>query len=284
MPEGPEIRRAADRIGKVLVGREIVEVYFGLPRLRRFASRIRGAVVTSVETRGKAMLTRFDSGYTLYSHNQLYGVWQTARRGRMPATGRSLRVALHTETRSALLYSASDIEVLNDRQIAEHPFLCRIGPDILDPLVGPAEVAQRLLEDGFRNRSLGSLYLDQAFMAGVGNYLRSEILFAAGVHFQDRPVDLNAAARLRIGRATLQLSRRSYRTRGVTLAPSLARALRNQGQPYDMYRFWVFGRQGLPCHRCSAPIKREAVSSRSLYHCPVCQRCASSQPDTVSSS
>jgi len=283
MPEGPEIRRAADRIARVLVGQEIVDVYIGLPGIRRFEPKLRGSTVTAIDTRGKAMLTRFDSGLTLYSHNQLYGVWLTARRDRPPETGRSLRVALHTATKSALLYSASEIEVLNDAQVAAHTFLNRIGPDILDPQVTPAEVAARMDERRFRNRTVGALYLDQSFMAGVGNYLRSEILFSAGVHYMDKPSDLAPGLRRGLARATLSLSRRSYRTRGVTLDPSLARSLRDQGLPYEQYRFWVFRREGLPCHTCGAPIECLTVSSRGLYYCPVCQRRASSHSETVSS-
>ena len=37
MPEGPEIRRAADRISAVLTGRQLHDVWFGLPRLVRFS-------------------------------------------------------------------------------------------------------------------------------------------------------------------------------------------------------------------------------------------------------
>ncbi len=115
MPEGPEIRLAADRVAKVLVGQQVEEARFGLQPLKRFEKRLAGQSVTAIDTHGKAMLTRFDNGLTLYSHNQLYGRWYTTRRPRMPKTNRSLRVALHTPTHSALLYSASDIEVLTER-------------------------------------------------------------------------------------------------------------------------------------------------------------------------
>lgn len=133
MPEGPEIRLAADKVARVLVGHIIVDAEFYLGRLSRFEKRLAGSAVTAVDTRGKAMLTRFDNGLTLYSHNQLYGKWFTMRRPRLPRTTRQLRVGLHTETHSALLYSASEIEVLTERSLKKHPFLCRVGPDILDP-------------------------------------------------------------------------------------------------------------------------------------------------------
>lgn len=279
MPEGPEIRLAADRIAKVLVGQRIVDAYFAFPQLRKYRKRIKGNVVTAVDTRGKAMLTRFDKGLTLYSHNQLYGIWLTALCDQPPKTGRSLRVALHTTTHSALLYSASDIEVLTDKQIAEHPFLKRIGPDILDRQISVADVTARLNEARFRGRSVGSLYLDQSFMAGVGNYLRSEILYTAGVHPADKPFVLDRSVRSRLARATLTISQRSYQTRGVTVTRSLVRSLRRQGLSYPQYRFWVFGREGLPCYACRTPIEKITVSSRGLFYCPSCQVQKNPRPD-----
>ena len=271
MPEGPEIRLAADRIAAVLVGQIVVEVEFGLPDLKRFEQRLEGKKVSAVETRGKAMLTRFDCGLTLYSHNQLYGRWFTVRRSQLPKTKRSLRVALHTESHSALLYSASDIQVLNDEQLTRHAFLQRIGPDILDPQLTVEQVVRRLGAREYRNRALGSLYLDQAFLAGNGNYLRSEILWSAGLEPAQKPAALDSPALEKLARETLRISRRSYRTRGVTVAPSLAKSLKARGKPYQEYRFNVYGRDGLPCHRCNTQIERRLMSSRNIFVCPECQ-------------
>ena len=272
MPEGPEIRLAADRVAKVLVDQTIEDAAFAFSELRRYEKRVRGATVTAIDTRGKAMLTRFDNGLTLYSHNQLYGRWYTTRRDRLPDTARSLRVALHTKTHSALLYSASDVEILTERQIERHPFLTRIGPDILDECLSVDEVAERLAKDRFRRRSLGALYLDQAFLAGIGNYLRSEILFTSRLYHAVKPADLDVASRRRLARETLKISRRSYRTKGVTVPRDRARALRAQGLSYRQYRFWVFGRDGQGCYECAAPIERAEVSSRGLFYCPSCQK------------
>lgn len=271
MPEGPEIRLAADKVARVLVGHPVVQVEFGLPSLRRHTRSLTGAIVTAVDTRGKAMLTRFDNGLTLYSHNQLYGKWFTMRRPRRPETGRQLRVGLHTETHSALLYSASDIEVLNARKLARHPFLNRVGPDILDPRLTANAVLERLTSTRFRNRALGALYLDQAFLAGIGNYLRSEILWAAGVDPELRPSQLEIAALRAIAKETLAISRRSYRMRGVTALPKQAKERKALGMSYGQYRFQVFGREGLDCYACGTPIQRKTMGSRNLFVCPVCQ-------------
>ena len=228
MPEGPEIRRAADRLAEVLVGRQIEQAYFAFPELGRFEDRIAGARVTAVDTRGKAMLTRFDNDLTLYSHNQLYGRWFAVERDRLPDTRRSLRVALHTKSHSALLYSASDISILTPEQVETHPFLARLGPDVLDNDLQADTIARRLEQDRFRRRSLAALYLDQSFLAGLGNYLRSEILFGAGLHPASRPFELEPKDRKRLARETLRMCRRSYRTGGKTLTAGAGTAHRVQ--------------------------------------------------------
>jgi endonuclease-8 len=271
MPEGPEIRRAADLVAKVLVGRPVVEVAFGLPPLKRFERRLAGRTVTAVDTRGKAMLTRFDNGLTIYSHNQLYGRWYTAHRSRLPDTGRQLRLALHTETRSALLYSASDISVLTSAQLRQHPFLRKIGPDILDPSLTPDAIVQRLRDKRFCGRALGSLYLDQAFLAGLGNYLRTEILWAAGLNPWSAPAAHPRRELQRLARQTLVLPRRSYRTRGVVVTPSRAKALRASGKSFEDFRFHAFAREGLPCYACGTKIERRTMGSRGIFVCASCQ-------------
>ena len=277
VPEGPEIRRAADRIERSLAGSVIHDVRLTVPRLRRFRSRLVGARVTGVDTHGKAMLTRFDNGLTLYSHNQLYGRWYITRRNTLPKTGRSLRVALHGLTHSAWLYSATEVEILTDEQLGEHPFLRKLGPDILDSTLKPTDICMRLESQRFQRRTLAALYLDQAFLAGVGNYLRSEILFAARLHPGVRAKDLDRRQRQRLARATLTVSRRAYELNGVTVTPKLMKSLKRAGQNYRQYRHWVFARHGEPCRRCTTAVERQLLAGRAVFFCPACQpqRCRS---------
>lgn len=279
MPEGPEIRLAADKVARVLVDNWVETVGFGPPQLKRFEKRLAGNIVTAVDTRGKAMLTRFDNGLTIYSHNQLYGRWYTVRRPHMPRTSRQLRIELCTKTHKALLYSASDIDVLDDDQLLTHPFLSRVGPDILDRTLTKQHIVERLCDPAFRNRSLGSLYLDQRFLAGNGNYLRSEILWAAGLDARRKPAGLSAAELETLAEQTLKMARRSYRTRGVTVAPVLARKLKADGLTYQAYRFYAFGRERLPCHRCESLIERHTMGSRNLFICPTCQPHKRTKPE-----
>lgn len=271
MPEGPEIRLAADAVFDAIGNGVLERIELALPQIERFQKRLTGKRVERIDTRGKAMLTRFSGGLTMYSHNQLYGRWYTSAPGKTPRTSRSLRVALHTERGSAWLYSATDVEILTSRQLAKHPFLLRLGPDILDSALTAAAVTERLKSPAFARRSLGALYLDQGFLAGNGNYLRSEILHFAGVHFAARPADLTSRELGRLARVTLGIARRSYRTRGLTNPPKVVAMLKRDGWPYQRHRFAVFGRAGKPCHTCQGTIAKTVVGSRRLYFCPGCQ-------------
>ena len=271
MPEGPEIRRAADRVSRVLLGRVVEAASVHLPGLERAGGRLAGKTVMAVDTRGKAMLTRCDNGLTLYSHNQLSGRWYVMKRPRMPRTQRQLRVELHTATHSALLYSASDIEVLTDSQLNRHPFLSRLGPDVMDRALTGSQLLERLSRPEFERRRTGSLFLDQGFLAGIGNYLRSEVLFVARIHPARRPADLDAFELENLANESIRLARRSYRTGGVTLPPSLERPLKSSGCSFEQRRFHVFGREGRPCHVCGDEIDRQTVGGRNLFLCRRCQ-------------
>ncbi len=271
MPEGPEIRLAADRLHHVLAGRRIVAASFTPHRLRHAKRRIEGQRVLRVTSHGKAMLTEFDCGVTLYSHNQLYGIWQVRARGEIPKTNRSLRVALHTEQHSARLYSATDIELWPTARLDEHPFLSKLGPDVLNPSLTAAKIAGRLQHESFRKRALGSLYLDQGFIAGIGNYLRSEILFQAKLAPTARPMDLTRRNLQRLARATLAVSQRSYRTHGLTVTPTTRKKITELDSGFAKTRFAVFAREHRPCVNCSTPIEKDQFTARRLYWCPVCQ-------------
>ncbi len=273
MPEGPEVRREADRIGKAIARKRLEEAWFAFPELQHHANELQGRRVDEVEARGKAMLIRFESGLNLYSHNQLYGRWYVVKRGRMPRTNRQLRVALHTQANSALLYSASEIELLADEEIAAHPYVGTLGPNVLDAATEVDDVAERIADTRFRRRSLGALLLDQRFLSGLGNYLRSEALFVARLGPDLRSGDLNETQTAELADAIVTITRRAYRLRGVTNDPDLMREAKAQGAPRREYRHWVFSRAGGPCRLCGETIERRDSAGRRLYFCPACQSC-----------
>jgi endonuclease-8 len=271
LPEGPEVAREADRIREAIGEQRVTAVRFAFPHLARRAGALSGARVQSVRARGKAMLIAFDVGLTIYSHNQLYGRWYVRKAGNLPTTRRTLRLAIETPSQWALLYSASEIELLDEVGLAHHAYVSKLGPDGLDPDLEAGELVGRVADRRFARRSLGALLLDQSFVAGVGNYLRSEICFEARVRPDRRPTDLSPAEQRRLARAILTMARRAYETKGVTLPASRAEALRRKGESWAAARHWVFARADQDCRRCGAGVARSDLAGRRIYVCPNCQ-------------
>ena len=272
MPEGPEIRLAADEVANALVPRRTTRVEFAFPGLQRFASQLQGRCVTEVATRGKAILTHFDNDLVIYSHNQLYGRWYVAKKGQYPDTARQLRLAIHNNRYSAFLYSASAIEVWQKSELTRHPFLARLGPDLLSEAADVETIVERLESARFRQRQLAGLLLDQGFLAGLGNYLRAEILTHAGLHPSLKPAHCDAQQLRKLASVIIGLTQRAYRTRGIINPPKLVARLKRQGlTAREQYRFNSYGRAGEPCHFCGTVIECSNAGGRKMYFCPGCQ-------------
>lgn len=271
MPEGPEIRKAADKLEKAIAHQPTTKVFFAFEHLQPYQEQLTGQAVTQISTYGKALVTHFEGGLCVYSHNQLYGKWMVRNAYNYPSTNRQLRFAIHTERKSALLYSASDIEVLPAVAVLDHPFIQRLGPDILDATVTPEEILEWVQSKVFYRRRFTTLLLDQSFLCGVGNYLRSEILFVSRLHPTHRPTDYDRDQLARFADAALAVPQQSYRHGGITNDLAIAADLKKRGMPRRQYRHWVFGRDGQGCFVCGTAILKDRTGGRRYYYCPTCQ-------------
>ncbi|MEN3009388.1 MAG: zinc finger domain-containing protein, partial [Candidatus Bipolaricaulaceae bacterium] len=56
---------------------------------------------------------------------------------------------------------------------------------------------------------------------------------------------------------------------GTTLADEAYRTPEGEAGDYEP---WVYGREGLPCRVCGAPIVRVELGGRGTYFCPRCQK------------
>ncbi|MFK5986967.1 MAG: endonuclease VIII [Pseudomonadota bacterium] len=270
MPEGPEIRRAADVVAKYIEHQVVKKIYFAHEHLKNFEKTLLGLKVIKVSTRGKAMLCHFDNGLSIYSHNQLYGRWYCLEHGQQIETKRSLRLSITTTKGVAQLYSASDIGVLNSQEIKLHPLLSRMGPDVLDSQLTSSDIIQRLNLKKFKFRQLGQILTDQAFIAGIGNYLRCEILFICGLHPKVKALDCSKNKLKQLARKIIDLPRQSYIHQGITNNLVSAQKMMDNGVSFEQARFYVFRREDLSCYRCQTAIVK-TNTGQACFLCPECQ-------------
>ena len=271
MPEGPEVRRAADKIQRAIAGQPLQRVILEHPKLYALTGKLEGSVLKSVQTFSKAFVLTFDD-LLIYVHLQLYGVWKTGPKRTPPKTNRSLRLWLETKTHYAALYSATDVQPMTPFELRQHPYIKKLGPDLLSqPNYGISHISRRLSKKEFSRRSLGHLLLDQSFFAGIGNYLRSEILFEAGLHPTARIGQLSPKKRTKLARAIHTMLHRAYRTGGITTDPQIIKASKAKRQRRSQYRYYVFARQNQNCRVCQTKIEKIEVAGRRLYLCSTCQ-------------
>jgi endonuclease VIII len=273
MPEGPEVWREAAAIARVVEDEPIVRIEFVWPAVAQHAKSVARARIDRVRPRGKAMTLAFSTGFSLVTHNQLYGEW-IVRKTAPPTHRKALRVLIETARGVAMLYSATDIHWLPTPHVDAHPYIAKLGPDALDTTTTVASVRARLVDNRFRQRSLAALLLDQGFVAGLGNYLRSDILFFARVQATLKPAQCTDDELDALAHAIVEMPRQSFRTRGITNDHAFALDLKREGWSFGRYRHWVFDREGEACHVCATTISRVAVGGRNVFHCYTCQRAA----------
>ena len=79
-------------------------------------------------------------------------------------------MALETEKKAILLYSASDVAVWKTDELPQHPFLAKLGPDVLDLGLTPETVAARLQSKRFAGRAM-AVVVSGLLQYGVANMI-----------------------------------------------------------------------------------------------------------------
>jgi formamidopyrimidine-DNA glycosylase len=112
--------------------------------------------------------------------------------------------------------------------------------------------------------------LDQTLISGVGNIYADESLWGAKLHYARPTETLRRSEIEQILVQVREVMRRALREGGTSFDSMYVNVNGESG--YFERSLAVYGREGEPCLRCGAPIRRDAFMNRSSYTCPVCQR------------
>jgi endonuclease-8 len=291
MPEGPEVRKYADALDQVLTGHTIKSLTARTQNARRWlsenASRLEGRRVKSVRSHGKHLIGLIAGGYYFHSHLMMWGRWQTFTPEPPTEIDRRERARIVVASGAAILYSAPIFNVGKGDPYSQVEHLGSLGPDVL-PYKGSfrqREFQTRLLRDENSKRTIGAALLDQQVLAGLGNYLRAEVLFACRLNPWIKVKDLTRKDLKCLSVNAAALARRSYLHGATATDEDRERMKQNPSlvyQPGREYgtRHWVFRRTNLPCLRCAEPVRQmrqvthgtgEDERDRIIYFCQKCQ-------------
>jgi formamidopyrimidine-DNA glycosylase len=291
VPELPEVEVVRSGLEREVVGRTIGSVQVLHPRaIRRhaagsadFEAATKGQVVTAARRRGKYLWLPITPGD---SPTQPPGAEGSAAEDALLAhlgmSGQLLLVepdrplSPHVRIRFTFTDGGPDLRFTDQRTFG-HIMLARggaelpgpiahIAPDPLEPAYDEAALLARLAT---RRSGIKRALLDQSLISGVGNIYADEALWRSRTHWDRLAATMRRADATRLLDAVREVLTEAL-TAGGTSFDSLYVNV-NGESGYFSRSLAVYGREGEPCPRCGAPIRRDPFMNRSAYSCPVCQ-------------
>lgn len=298
MPELPEVEVTRRGIAGPLHGARVQALRLGKPLrwpLGVDASSLAGRQVGEVSRRGKYLWLPLEGGRRDAGHGSAKS--QTAAPATPPGGGLLLHLGMSGSLRwwpaaageagapppgphdHADLVTDRGTLRLNDPrrfgavvwspgldQGAAATLLARLGPEPFDPMLSPARFHAALRA---RRSPVKQVLLSGEAVVGAGNIYACEALFLAGIHPALRADRVSAPRADRLLAAVRQTLAQALQLGGSTLRDFAD--VHGVGGAYQAQAA-VYGREGQPCPRCGAPVKRRVMAQRSTYFCASCQR------------
>jgi formamidopyrimidine-DNA glycosylase len=139
----------------------------------------------------------------------------------------------------------------------------------VEPLGGAFEIKPFQASLKARKAPIKQVLLAGDVVVGVGNIYASEALFLAGIRPTTRACKLSRPRIARLRQAICDVLARAVEKGGSTLR-DFSDAKGESG--YFQLEAMVYGREGLPCRVCAAPIKAIRQGQRSTFFCAHCQK------------
>ena len=277
MPELPEVEVVRRGLAAHVVDKTVTAVRVHHPRAVRrheagpadLTARLLGSRIVGTGRRGKYMWLTLDDGSALVVHLGMSGQMLL---GAVP-NERHLRIA-------ALLDDGTALSFVDQRTFGGWLLTEMVTVDGSDVPLPVAHLARDPLDPMFdrdgvvtvlrrKHSEIKRQLLDQTVVSGIGNIYADEALWRARVH----------GARL-----ASALTRRQLGEVLAAAADVMAEALEQGGTSFDALYVNVngesgyfdrsldaYGREGEPCRRCGAVMRREKFMNRSSFYSPKCQ-------------
>jgi formamidopyrimidine-DNA glycosylase len=228
MPELPEVEFGRKLLERVAVGRTITRVWCADDRIvfsgvapRTVRERLTGRRVLAARRKGKHLWLELDRRPSLLIHFGMTGALRVP--GDEPIRLRSTPAKLDRSWPPRFcklrlwLSDGGELAMVDGRRLGrirlredpEHqPPIAALGFDPLLELPTPREFARRLRA---RRGAIKGVLLDQAFAAGVGNWIADEVLYQAGIDPRRTVGSLRAAEIAALRRALGRVVRTAVR-------------------------------------------------------------------------
>ena len=276
MPELPEVEVVRTGLERGVRGRRIKTVHVHHPRaIRRhtagaddFVALLRGRRIEDVLRRGKYLWLPLDSGDALVGH--------LGMSGQLLVVPKTKPEEKHLRVRITFTDGGTELRFVDQRTFgglfvvaggADLPAdIAHIARDPLDPAFDDAAFAAALRR---KRTGVKRALLDQSLISGVGNIYADEALWRAKLH-GERPGDRLTGPKVRELLGHVRDVMTEALAQGGTSFDALYVNVNGESGYFER-SLAAYGREGEPCDRCGAPMRRTAFMNRSSYFCPTCQ-------------
>ena len=271
MPELPEVETIKKDLSKLIVGKEIKDIWTETPKmvrpsLNKVKKAIVGKKIKRLARRAKLIQIFLADGQILTVHLKLTGRLLLRSPKAKPDGWVRVLITLSgdKELRFSDLRKFGWVKLIENKHELEK-LLSEFGPEPLDDLTLP-KFKEALVSTG---RPIKVLLLDQKKISGVGNIYACDALFLAKINPEKPANKLNAKEAKRLYEAVAKVLRAGIKYRGASDQYYLD-ALGHKGKYQD--HFLVYAREGKKCFGCAGKVAKMKIAGRGTYYCPTCQR------------
>jgi formamidopyrimidine-DNA glycosylase len=277
MPELPEVEVVRRGLAAHVTGRTISAVRVHHPRAVRrheagpadLTARLLDARITGTGRRGKYLWLTLDDGSALVVHLGMSGQMLL---GEVPNENH-LRIA-------ALLDDGTALSFVDQRTFGGWLLADIVTIDGTDVPVPVAHLARDPLDPEFnrdgvvtvlrrKHSEIKRQLLDQTVVSGIGNIYADEALWRAKTNGARLASSLPRAKLGELLDAAADVMTDALGEGGTSFDSLYVNVNGESG--YFERSLDAYGREGEPCRRCGAVMRREKFMNRSSFYCPKCQ-------------
>ncbi|MFZ5365631.1 MAG: bifunctional DNA-formamidopyrimidine glycosylase/DNA-(apurinic or apyrimidinic site) lyase [Patescibacteria group bacterium] len=284
MPELPEIEVLKNSLKNVLPGKIIdwVKIIDFIKKIepKNLPAKLKGQKVIKVSRRQKMIIFELSGGNYLVTHLKMTGQYvfkSTAGQlffgghgqpGIDTVPNKYTRVIFYLKNDGILYYG--DLRKFGWLKLLDENGLAELSGQFgVEPLSRNfSRQYFNLILERYSRKKIKLILMDQFMISGIGNIYAAEILFKSGVR-PDRP-----AGRLseKEKNAIFHQIKRIL-TDSIKLGGTAVNTYPNSNSTGGFNKkLRVYDREGQPCFRCKARLRRVKFGGRSTVYCPECQK------------
>ncbi len=261
MPEGPEVKQMSINISERIKNEEIKEISViggkwikkPIPNLQDFQKDL-PSKVKNVGVKGKSIQIYLENGWTIWNTLGMSGGWKDNQ-------GKHSHLSILTDKGKKIWFDDvrrfGNIILIKDNKELERR-LNGIGPDLLNENV-TLEQFSEIIKKG-NKKHICRVLMDQTVISGIGNYLKSEVLYRAKISPWRLCKDISEQEMKDLYDYSILIINKSFDQGGATLATYSDM----DGKRGDfVFSFMVYKKETCPM---GYTIKRETTSDKRTTH------------------